>query len=191
MWPHREHQAHIRQFAGFAGREPAIPRLYWLFSPQTTRVHRVPRQTRSAHVDQDRLRLFGVVGAAGLFFQPFNHRTPRYTKNTLDATQTGPFLIGTENFFASFGRIPRELRMLAALAAAGAAEVLLFAIWCHSIFDKGRLPTMTACWGLGMHVSSLSGVRFMTMIPCHSTPHHYRSHACSYHPLYYTHSPSE
>jgi hypothetical protein len=36
------------------------------------------------------------------------------------------------------------------------------------------MPAMTARWGLGMHVSSLSGVRFMTMIPRHSTSHHYR-----------------
>jgi hypothetical protein len=112
-------------------------------------------------------------GSCWAFFQPFNHRTPRYTKNTLDATQTGAFLIGTENFFASFGRIRGELRMVAALAATAATEVLLFAVWCHSIFDKGRMPTMTAGRLLGGHVSSLSCIRFLTMIPCHSTSYHY------------------
>ena len=55
--------------------------------------------------------------------------------------------------------------MFATLTAAGATEVLLFAIWCYSIFNKGRMSTMTAYWSLGIHVSSLSCIS----LPDHDT----------------------
>src|SRR5215204_733486 len=98
------------------------------------------------HLDRADLAQSGcqrVRGTAGLFFKPTNDGTPRNPERSFKSTQTTAFLIGPQNFFSSFGRIARQLWVVATLAFTGAAAVFLLAVWRDSIFVQRCIAAMT------------------------------------------------
>jgi hypothetical protein len=155
------HPSYRPRLAVFSDRSRAKPMTGSFFAAQMTTFHQVRALLHLDRADLAQSVWQRVRDTAGLFFKPTNDGTPRNPERSFKSTQTTAFLIGPQNFFPSFGRIARQLRVVATLAFTGATAIFLLAIWCDSIFVQCRIAAMTT-----HHRWCIHGVNPFSS-PCH------------------------